>query len=222
MDYWALGHIHARETVMLDPPAEYPGSPQGLDPSETGPHGCLVVEVREGDVLREFVETDSVRWIAAEVDVSECGSLGDVRDAVLSTVLDAGKDCGDLPSIARVRLTGRSTAHRDLSVAGALSDLLDDVREQSMGREPWVWVDRLESSAGPLLDIEALRAQEGFVGDLVRMATSHEQDAEGAVERARSQVAARGVDLPEGEVPPEELVRRARDLCLDLLARDET
>ncbi len=45
MDYWALGHIHKQEILARDPWVVYPGSTQGLNPKETGAHGCMVVEL---------------------------------------------------------------------------------------------------------------------------------------------------------------------------------
>ena len=38
-DYWALGHIHAAETVARDPWIVYPGNVQGRSPREIGPEG---------------------------------------------------------------------------------------------------------------------------------------------------------------------------------------
>ena len=45
MDYWALGHIHKQEVLAENPWVVYAGSPQGINPKETGPHGCFVVEI---------------------------------------------------------------------------------------------------------------------------------------------------------------------------------
>ena len=47
---WLLGHIHAHDLVAETnrPWVLYPGSPQALDPGETGAHGPWVVEVTGG------------------------------------------------------------------------------------------------------------------------------------------------------------------------------
>ena len=46
LDYWALGHIHMRQTLLEKSPAIiYPGNIQGRDPGETGARGCLIVDV---------------------------------------------------------------------------------------------------------------------------------------------------------------------------------
>lgn len=42
-DYWALGHIHQRQSLNQQPPVVYPGNIQGRHRGETGAKGCLIV-----------------------------------------------------------------------------------------------------------------------------------------------------------------------------------
>ena len=49
--YWALGHVHAREEVSREPWIIFPEHMQGRHIRETGPKGCTVVTVDEGRVL---------------------------------------------------------------------------------------------------------------------------------------------------------------------------
>ncbi|MCE9546530.1 MAG: metallophosphoesterase [Planctomycetia bacterium] len=61
--YWALGGEHERRFLDHNSPlACYCGSPQGRQPAEVGPHGCLVVHVDDHHVRPAFIETDTVRW----------------------------------------------------------------------------------------------------------------------------------------------------------------
>ena len=48
-DYWALGHVHRRESVngSSHPRVEYPGNLQGRHIRETGAKGCLLVSDRQ-------------------------------------------------------------------------------------------------------------------------------------------------------------------------------
>ncbi len=69
MDYWALGHIHKQEVLAENPWVVYSGSPQGINPKETGPHGCFVVDVSpSGAVSLEHVETAPVAWAHVTLD----------------------------------------------------------------------------------------------------------------------------------------------------------
>ena len=64
IDYWALGGDHARQTLYSDlQAAHYPGSPQGREPDQLGPHGCTLVQVDvERHVRTNFVAADVLRW----------------------------------------------------------------------------------------------------------------------------------------------------------------
>ena len=68
-DYWALGHIHLKETLERLPGICYPGNPQGRSPRETGPRGALLVEIDGAGVAPsvEFVELAPIRWERLEV-----------------------------------------------------------------------------------------------------------------------------------------------------------
>ena len=61
-DYWALGHVHAREVVSEAPRVVFPGNLQGRKADETGPKGCELVTVQAGWIEAEFVALDVVRW----------------------------------------------------------------------------------------------------------------------------------------------------------------
>jgi len=80
-DYWALGHVHARQELSESPAVHYPGNLQGRNPRETGARGGLVVELRRSSPASvRFIECGPVRW--------ETLHITDIREA-------------DLPSLAR-------------------------------------------------------------------------------------------------------------------------
>jgi predicted phosphodiesterase len=62
--YWALGGSHRRRVVRSEAPVvHYPGTPQGRSPSESGRHGCTLVQVDDSHILRtRFLPTDLLRW----------------------------------------------------------------------------------------------------------------------------------------------------------------
>ena len=45
--FWVLGHIHKPSILSQNPLVLYPGSPQGLDPSEEGAHGPWIIELQK-------------------------------------------------------------------------------------------------------------------------------------------------------------------------------
>jgi DNA repair exonuclease SbcCD nuclease subunit len=219
MDYWALGHIHGFEVVDDEPLAIYAGSPQGVDPTETGAHGCVLVTVEDGAPRVDFIETAAVRWERVEIDLSSAEGIDDVQAAITSALTDLSSAAGQAGVIARIRLAGRSVVHRALSSEGTREDLLAHVREIGSELSPWVWVDRLVDGTGSAIDAEALAESEGFLGDIVRKADA--LDPDGAVAEILEELRSRLSVCPNLELDSHDIVAQARDACLDLLMDEE-
>jgi DNA repair exonuclease SbcCD nuclease subunit len=144
-DYWALGHVHERESVngLNHPRIEYPGNLQGRQIRETGPKGCLLVSV--GADLRcepEFRPLDVFRWAVLRVEVSAVDSTDEVVEAVAAGFSDLLG--GTLPQAVgvRVELTGTTHLHESLEAESIrLSQAIQSVAiAESLGR---LWVEKL-------------------------------------------------------------------------------
>jgi DNA repair exonuclease SbcCD nuclease subunit len=225
MDYWALGHIHVAGRVSDDPPAVYSGSTQGLNPTETGPRGCFLVELTESGATEEFIETSSIRWLVAHHDCSEVTNLDELRTSLEEACSVARDECGGRPMVMKIALGGVSAVHADLARAGVLDDLLEDLRQEQLQLEPWIWVDALRDSTRPALDIDEIAAEEGLRGDVVRLARALAADSTEA-ERITEEILAPVIFplavRPQLGMTGEETVNRALELCLDLLSREGT
>jgi len=219
MDYWALGHIHKQEVLAENPWIVYAGSPQGLNPKETGPHGCLVVDVgTDGAVKLEHVETGPVSWARLDVDVSGAAGLDEVR-SLLVAALDEQRALAGRHCVARVSLVGRSSAHADLARSGIATQLLEDVRGESALAEPWLWLDRLVDATAPPIDLDALRGGPDFAAELVRIDDELALDPSilvALVDEVATPVAGTLAGY-EPSASPAQLLERARDAALDLL-----
>lgn len=225
MDYWALGHIHVAGRVSDIPPAVYPGSTQGLNPTEKGPRGCYVVQLGDDGATEEFVETASVRWQGLEVDASNVQRIDELRLALEEACAGVRDSGPGRPTIVRLDLTGRSGVHADLSRPGVLSDLTADLRQEQLEIEPWIWVDRVRDRSRPVLDLDEVLVEEGLRGDLARMArqiSENPGEAEGLVEEILAPVQLSLAVRSELDIGSEEIVARALDLCLDLLSPERS
>jgi len=223
MDYWALGHIHLPGRVSDDPPAAYSGSTQGLDPGEEGPRGCYLVELDGGGAKEEFFETASVLWRRIELDATDAPGLDELRAAVNATCDQVRTESRDRPTIVRIEIGGRTDVHADLGRPGVLEDLVADLREEQLGCDPWIWIDRVRDRTKPNVDLDALIEEEGLRGDLLRLAQARAADPEAAAEMVADIVDPVLVNLaarPELEERAYRIIERARDLCLDLLSGD--
>ena len=222
MDYWALGHIHKPEVLSESPAIVYAGCPQGRSPKEDGVRGCYLVEIEGGHAEMSFRPTCSVVWETRTVDVTPLEDVDGLR-AALRRVCDAVRLSSEgLPAIVRIELVGRAAIHAALVRGTVRADLERELRDEQMAGRPWLWVDRVRDRTSAALDIEELRSAPGFEGDLVRFADEIGED-QGSLEATIVELL-RPIEASLGSVDlgltPQELLERARDLCLDRLEGD--
>ncbi len=90
--YWALGHIHLRQSVVEDAAAHYPGGPLGLSRRETGEKGVLIVSLEPGAPAEvAFHATAPLRWESITADLSDVTEWDGVQRAIrraIDTTLD--------------------------------------------------------------------------------------------------------------------------------------
>jgi hypothetical protein len=181
IDYWALGHVHTRQTLKRSAPViAYPGNTQGRHPNETGARGALVVNVDPSGASRsEFVALDVVRWERRDIDISHLETIDSLDSAIRQATDNLSVESEDRDVVCRLTLVGRGPLHEQLSADGAVVDLLDAVRGTwSGGGSPWVWVERIVDSTRPAIDIESRAKQDDFLGATLKHAllSSFESD----------------------------------------------
>lgn len=108
LDYWALGHIHARRILRSGEPwVVYPGNLQARSAREPGERGCYVVRVAaSGRVSCEFVATDVARWYLQQVDVTGLATIEDLLDSLRALCGRVRDEADGRCAIVRVTLGG--------------------------------------------------------------------------------------------------------------------
>jgi DNA repair exonuclease SbcCD nuclease subunit len=172
MDYWALGHIHARRVLSQGKPwVVYPGNTQGRNPRESGEKGCYLVKVGgTGEVELEFLATDVVRWVAEEVSIVGLRSLDDLLDKLLQIREEIRNGAQGQASILRLRLTGRGEIHSELKRVDPDQDIAAHLREGEPDRRDFVWIESVQLRTQPAIDMAKRRLVSDFVGDFLRAA----------------------------------------------------
>jgi DNA repair exonuclease SbcCD nuclease subunit len=173
-DYWALGHVHAREVLSRDPWICFSGNLQGRHARETGPKGALFVTVREGAVTDVALRAvDAARWARAEVDASAAASAHDVVDLAREALEGAAAEAEGRPVAARLLVRGASRAH------DALADDPDrwETELRALANETGeVWLERVVMETVPAMDPAELELRDDAVGQVARTLAALKND----------------------------------------------
>jgi DNA repair exonuclease SbcCD nuclease subunit len=165
-EYWALGHVHRREVVGSEPWIVFPGNLQGRHINEVGPKGASLVTL-EGRAVRsvEHRALDVVRWARCEVKLDDAHSLDDVLELAARELGRAQASAEGRVLACRIVLSGATEAHSVLQ--RERERLLAELRAVGI-RLGGVYVEQVEISARPRIDLEGLRSREDAVGELFR------------------------------------------------------
>lgn len=141
-DYWALGHIHKRESVNSNrhPRIEFPGNLQGRHVRESGAKGCLLVTV-DGNcqAVPEFRPLDVFRWETVAVNAAAAESLADVLESARIQLSDALDGADGRPLAARVIIS--CSEPMSLCLASDPEQFRADLRGQVGGD---VWIEKIK------------------------------------------------------------------------------
>jgi exonuclease SbcD len=169
-DYFALGHIHAREVVReANPRIVFPGNLQGRHVGETGSKGCELVIV-DGNMVTsaEHVSLDVVRWHNLTVDATGLETV----TTLAQKFQDACKGCisgaQDRLHAMRVTVQGESALHaleaRDPgSIAAAIQAATQDFVLADL------WIESVHLELRSPIDREAVAQRPDAVGEVVRL-----------------------------------------------------
>ena len=160
-DYWALGHVHAREVLRAEyPRIIYCGNPQGRHAGETGAKGCELVSVEGGDLQSESVALDVVRWAVIDLPIDGLSDMAQWRRSAQALMREAHDAAAGRLSAWRLQIVGSGPLHEPL--AGRADDVGADLRQladAASGGLAWVEKIRLrsraplKSSLAPLRDV---------------------------------------------------------------------
>jgi DNA repair protein SbcD/Mre11 len=113
--YWALGHVHAREIVARDPWIVFPGVLQGRHVRETGAKGAMMVTVEDREVVSvEPRDLDVLRWAVCSVDLTGAAVMDQALE-IVEKALEREVEGADGRTLAvRIEMTGACEVHEEL------------------------------------------------------------------------------------------------------------
>jgi exonuclease SbcD len=236
LDYWALGHVHTRMILSGRPDSDepwivYAGNLQARSPkpSERGPKGAMVVQIRGGRIADvELVDCDVVRFDLTQLDIADVVDLAALRGRLADAARERLAAADGRSLVLRGQLLGQGELHGDLRRPGALPDVLVALREDFANDDPFCWWDSIDDESRPAVDVDAARSGSDFAADLIALAdelAAKLLDEDGAVAELAEDLSEglpgplrqqRALErlLESGSPPPAELVDRALALAL--------
>ena len=169
-DYWALGHVHAREVVHEHPHVAFSGNLQGRHIRETGSKGALVVTVEDREVANVSpLDVDLVRWMVLEVPLDHARSFHDAVTQVCNALERAVANESNGRMLAcRIELSGRTSIHEQLMAAE--DELLAEARAGALALgDELAWVEKVVVKTQPQIDPQTLAAREDAIGEMQRL-----------------------------------------------------
>lgn len=221
-DYWALGHVHAAETVSREPWVVYPGNTQGRHIRESGAKGCSLLSVENGTVLEhQAIALDVMRWETLSLDIATLPDLDALLDAATVGIRGRLVQAEGRTLAVRVRISGSGPLHRMLATQPETVE--QQLRSAAIeASNAQVWIEKVELTTRPQLDLDRIAERDDPLGLLVRELRGLVADdaARGVVaeEAIRDLQQKLPVELREG---PHALLLDAPDVLAELLSEVE-
>ncbi len=195
-DYWALGHVHAREELSDDPWVVFPGNLQGRHAKETGEKGATLVTYDERGI-RSVVHKplDVVRYAQLPVDLSGARDFDDALEVVRVQLTRAARDAEGRTLAVRLVLFGASSPHTALR--GSPQHFAENVRAVAVdvGGDD-LWVEKIVWQTEPSLEQALLRQGEGALAELTSALDALREDESALQELAAEELSDLAKKLP--------------------------
>ena len=180
-DYWALGHVHAREELHPHPAwVVFPGNLQGRHINEEGPKGATLVRV-DGATLTPVHHTlDAVRWGRVRVDLAGVADHDAVGARIREALTTAVAQAEGRMLAARVRLLGETPLHAALARDPEATREMVRAEAIGLGLKGVLWLEKVEIATHARVDRD-LGARSDAVATLMQ---AIEETGEGADSQA--------------------------------------
>lgn len=211
-DYWALGHIHKRIDLNIDPPVRYSGNIQGRHSGELGEKGGYIVTLNHNEVESQFYSTSEISWQESSIDLTEVDSLQEV--ILLCEKKINTHQQGNKGVLLVLKLTGQTQLYHELLDGTFIEDLEEILREEDYDSS-FVHVVSIKNVTTPSLQEEQSMKQSAFFQDLQCVLEDDSELQHAIYELSTHRTARKYIELNEQDY--EEIKQQAEQLLLSEL-----
>ena len=159
---WLLGHLHNPTPRTGTPWVLMPGTPQPLDPSETGAHHAWLTQLEDGSLTQPVpIWSAPLRYHPLEIRLTPDMPPGE--DLLRQHILDALQDLNASQTVLRISLTGETPD------PALIDTLIENLRDWSPGGH--AIIERIRNHTHPPIDPEACEQLGGIHAMLARLCT---------------------------------------------------
>lgn len=164
-DYWALGHIHKRQILSMNPPIVYPGNIQGMNKKELGEKGCMLVTLTENEQASiAFIPTASIIWMEEAIDITNVGTWNEL----IENIEELKERHRKQNTFLLIRIIGSGKIHGHLQDRVEIEDLMWALNEKERAQETFVWIVDINVETTRSWDRDELRKRQDFIGELIQ------------------------------------------------------
>ncbi len=164
-DYWALGHIHMRQSLYENPPIIYPGNIQGRHRKESGDKGCYIVDLSESNTNLTFKETADILWETVQLTISDIENYNQLVDQCYQALENLRRNNQGV--LLTIELNGSGKLHSSLQDQNLVDELQTILVESEVDKQNFVLVNSIKVETNVVVDREKLRAESHFFADLI-------------------------------------------------------
>ena len=154
----------------------FPGNTQGRHIRETGPKGCTLVTVDNGEISEVMHrDLDVLRWSLCEVDVTASETVDDVYEKVREALQQALDSTEGRLLAARLVLYGTCAAHSHIHAE--IEHWIQEYRALAMGLGgAGIWLEKVSLKTQPSISVDSILARDDALGGLLRAIRDMELD----------------------------------------------
>ena len=169
-DYWALGHIHKRQTLKERNPAiVYSGNTQSRHRNEPGEKGFYIIDVDENkEINMRFETVDVVRFVDLSVSIQGAQSIESLYRKIDELIMSQYRKSSSIDLVLNIIITGAGVIHEDFAKGRyKKEEILQIINENWANKTPFVWCGNLILETSREINREELKKRDDFVGNFL-------------------------------------------------------